>query len=67
VEALIRQISAPVRWEDVMQRLVVEGVTAFVEVGPGTVLSGLAKKAARDARVLNVAEPKDLTAVEALS
>ena len=67
VEALIRQISAPVRWDDVMRRLVTEGVTAFVEVGPGTVLAGLAKKVARDATVLNVAEPRDLAAVEALS
>jgi [acyl-carrier-protein] S-malonyltransferase len=67
IEALVAQISAPVRWDDVMRRLVVEGVTAFVEVGPGTVLAGLAKKAARQAVVLNVAEPADLAAVEALS
>jgi [acyl-carrier-protein] S-malonyltransferase len=67
VDALIRQISAPVRWDDVIQRLVAEGATAFVEVGPGKVLAGLAKKAAGDATVLNVAEPDDLAAVEALS
>jgi [acyl-carrier-protein] S-malonyltransferase len=67
IEALVAQISAPVRWDDVMRRLVAEGVTTFVEVGPGTVLSGLAKKAAREALVLNVAEPADLAAVEALS
>jgi [acyl-carrier-protein] S-malonyltransferase len=67
IDALIRQISAPVRWDDVMRRLVAEGATAFVEVGPGVVLSGLAKKAARDATVLNVATPNDLAAVEALS
>jgi [acyl-carrier-protein] S-malonyltransferase len=67
VDALIRQISAPVRWDDVMRRLVAEGAKAFVEVGPGKVLAGLAKKAAADATVLNVAEPDDLPAVEALS
>jgi len=67
IAALIDQIAAPVLWEDVMRRLVAEGVTTFIEVGPGTVLSGLAKKAARDAVVLNVAEPADLAAVEALS
>ncbi len=67
VDALIRQISAPVRWDDVMRRLVAEGAKAFVEVGPGKVLAGLAKKAAGDATVLNVAEPDDLPAVEALS
>jgi [acyl-carrier-protein] S-malonyltransferase len=67
IEALVRQISLPVRWEDVMRRLVAEGVTVFVEVGPGAVLSGLARKVVRDAVVLNVAEPADLAAVEALS
>jgi [acyl-carrier-protein] S-malonyltransferase len=67
IEALVEQISAPVRWHDVMRRLVAEGVTTFVEVGPGTVLAGLARKAAQDAVVLNVAEPRDLAAVEALS
>ena len=33
--------NAPVRWEDVVRRLASEGVTTYVEVGPGTVLSGL--------------------------
>lgn len=66
IEALVRQISAPVRWDDVMRRMVADGVTAFVEVGPGAVLSGLAKKAARDATVLKFESPEDLPAVEEL-
>jgi [acyl-carrier-protein] S-malonyltransferase len=65
IDALIRQVSAPVRWEDVMRRLVASGVTRFVEVGPGTVLSGLGRKAARDAQFANVESPADLAAVEA--
>ena len=44
VEALIRQVSSPVRWEDVVRRLVSEGVRTFVELGPGTVLAGLIRK-----------------------
>src|SRR5256885_9187989 len=40
IDALVRQISEPVRWEEVVQRLASEGVTTYVEVGPGTVLSG---------------------------
>jgi len=66
VEALIRQVSSPVRWESVIQRLASEGVTAYVEVGPGKVLSGLVKKIVRDATILNVEGPDDLSAVEAL-
>jgi len=66
IEALIRQVSSPVRWEAVVQRLASEGVTAYVEVGPGKVLSGLVKKIARDATILNVETPQDLAAVEQL-
>ena len=66
VEALIRQVSAPVLWEDVVARLASEGVRAYVEVGPGTVLSGLIRKIYREARVANLETPADLEAVERL-
>ena len=64
IDALVRQVSAPVRWEQVVQRLASEGVTHYVEVGPGTVLSGLVKKIHRDARIFNFAAPDDLAVVE---
>ena len=44
-----------------------EGVTAFVEVGPGTVLSGLIRKVARDATIVNLDQPAGLAAVEAIA
>ncbi len=66
IEALIRQVSAPVRWEDSVRRLASEGVTAYVEVGPGTVLSGLIRKVAREATVLNLEAPDQLAAIETL-
>ena len=66
IDALIRQIASPVRWEAVVRRLASEGVTAYVEVGPGVVLSGLVKKAMRDATILNLEGPDDLAGVEAL-
>jgi [acyl-carrier-protein] S-malonyltransferase len=66
VEALVAQISAPVRWEAVVRRLASEGVTTYVEVGPGTVLSGLVRKIHRDASIASFGTPDDLAAVEAL-
>ena len=66
IEALIQQVSAPVRWEDSVRRLASEGVTAYVEVGPGTVLSGLIRKIAREATILNLDAPDGLAAIEAL-
>jgi [acyl-carrier-protein] S-malonyltransferase len=66
IEALVRQVSAPVRWEDVMRRLASEGVRKYVEVGPGTVLTGLGRKILRDAAFSNIEDPSGLDAVAAL-
>lgn len=66
IEALIRQVSSPVRWEGVVRRLASEGVTHYVEVGPGKVLTGLVKKIAPGSTILNVEGPEDLPALEAL-
>jgi [acyl-carrier-protein] S-malonyltransferase len=65
IEALVRQVSSPVRWEAVVRRLASEGVTTYVEVGPGTVLSGLVRKIHREATVVNLGGPDDVAAVEA--
>jgi [acyl-carrier-protein] S-malonyltransferase len=66
VEALIRQVSSAVRWEDVVRRLASEGVTAYVEVGSGKVLSGLIRKIDRTAAVANVGTPDDMAGARAL-
>jgi [acyl-carrier-protein] S-malonyltransferase len=66
IAALIAQVSAPVRWEDVVRRLASEGVTTYVEVGPGTVLSGMVRKIHREATVASFSAPEDLAAIEAL-
>ena len=57
IEALVRQVSSPVRWEDVMRRLASEGVRKYVEVGPGTVLTGLGRKIVQDATFANIEDP----------
>jgi [acyl-carrier-protein] S-malonyltransferase len=59
-DGLVRQVSATVRWQESIEWLAAQGVTTFVEVGPGTVLSGLVKKIAKGATVLNVEDPASL-------
>jgi [acyl-carrier-protein] S-malonyltransferase len=54
IEALIRQVSSPVRWEQVVQRLVAEGARTFVELGPGSVLTGLIKKIDRSVTAIAI-------------
>jgi [acyl-carrier-protein] S-malonyltransferase len=65
IDALVRQVSAPVRWADVVQRLASEGITTYVEVGPGAVLSGLVRKILKDARVVQFGSPDDLGTIVA--
>lgn len=67
IDALVRQVAAPVLWERLVARLASEGVRAYVEVGPGTVLTGLVRKIHRDAAVLNFETPDQLAAVGALA
>ena len=59
-EALIRQVSMPVRWEESMRTLIDEGVNTFVEVGPGRVLTGLLRQIERSVATLNVEDEKSL-------
>ena len=66
IDALVKQVSAPVQWEAVVRRLVAAGTDTFVEVGPGKVLSGLIKKIDRQVRTGNVEDPDGLTRVEQL-
>jgi [acyl-carrier-protein] S-malonyltransferase len=60
--ALARQVTMPVRWEESMRMLLDEGVTTFVEVGPGRVLTGLMRQIERSVTTLNVEDEKSLAA-----
>ena len=59
-EALIRQVSMPVRWEESVRTLIEEGVNTFVEVGPGQVLTGLLRQIERSVAALNVEDQDSL-------
>jgi len=61
-DALIRQVTMPVRWEESMHELIEEGVNTFVEVGPGRVLTGLLRQIERSVATLNVEDEKSLAA-----
>lgn len=52
---LIAQLTAPVRWTQTVQNMVADGVTEFVELGPGAVLQGLIKKVNKEAVAESIA------------
>ena len=64
-DALVRQVSAPVRWVESMQLLIEQPVSTFVEAGPGKVLSGLMRQISRDVKTLNVEDAASLEATKA--
>src|ERR1700726_5298674 len=59
-DALIRQVTMPVRWEESVRELIEEGVNTFVEVGPSRVLTGLLRQIERSVGTLNVEDEKSL-------
>jgi [acyl-carrier-protein] S-malonyltransferase len=59
-DALIRQVTGAVRWTQSMQLLIAEGVTTFIEVGPGKVLSGLLRQIDRSQKCAQVEDPTSL-------
>jgi [acyl-carrier-protein] S-malonyltransferase len=60
-DALIRQVTGSVKWDQSMRQLIANGVEAFVEVGPGKVLRGLMRQIDRSKTCLNVEDEASLT------
>ncbi|MDP9132925.1 MAG: ACP S-malonyltransferase [Nitrospirota bacterium] len=60
--SLVRQLPSSVRWEESVQAMARLGVPTFVEIGPGTVLTGLVKRILPGAATVNVYDPKSLEA-----
>ena len=59
---LVEQVCASVRWEESMRALLAQGYTRFIELGPGTALSGFMKRIDKTATMLNVADVASLEA-----
>ena len=57
---LSAQLASPVRWKQCLQALAMQGVTEFAELGPGGVLTGMAKRSVDGARTISIATPDDL-------
>jgi len=61
-DLLVKQLYSPVRWEESVKTMIENGVTTFIEVGPGKVLTGLVKKIDRSATIHNVFDLESLQA-----
>jgi [acyl-carrier-protein] S-malonyltransferase len=63
--SLVRQLPSSVLWEDSMKAMAAMGVKTFIEVGPGSVLTGLNKRIVPEAVTMNVNDPKSLESTRA--
>lgn len=64
-DALVRQVSSPVRWLESVELLIKRGVDTFVEVGPGKVLTGVMRQISREVRCFNVEDAASLKSASA--
>lgn len=59
-DSLIKQIVSPVRWVETIEYMKSKNVSAFIEIGPGTVLSGLIKKVDKNLKIYNIDKVQDI-------
>ncbi len=55
-DELLSQLCAPVRWQSTIEYMAAHGVNEYVEIGPGRVLTGLAKRISSDAKAVNLSD-----------
>jgi [acyl-carrier-protein] S-malonyltransferase len=61
-QELVAQVTSPVRWIDSVRYMVTQGISTFIEIGPGTVLTGLIKRIAPGVRLVNLCNVEDVRA-----
>ncbi len=61
---LVEQLTGPVKWTQAVRELVQQGVTTFVEIGPGQVLTGLLRRCDRSLRTVSVGDPESLAKLQ---
>ena len=66
-DALLKQLTAPVRWSETIQRMAADGATEFIEVGPGNVLQGLVKRIAPGVAVSGIEKSEQIEAFNAVN
>ena len=57
---MVEQVTSPVKWEACIRAMIADGVTRFIELGPGTALAGFMRRIDRGLEVLNVADNESL-------
>jgi len=65
-DLLSRQVASSVRWQQSVEKMIKDGVTTFIEIGPGKTLAGFMRKINKEVTVINIEKLKDLEKLDAL-
>lgn len=65
-ELLTKQVASSVRWQQSVELMIKDGVTTFIEIGPGRTLAGFMRKISRDVTVINIEKLEDLEKLDGL-
>lgn len=65
-DLLAKQVASSVRWQQSVEKMIADGVTTFVEIGPGKTLAGFMRKINKDVTVINIEKVEDLEKLGAL-
>ena len=63
-ELLVSQVVSKVRWREIVENMIKDGFTRFIEIGPGKVLTNLVKRISKDVEVYSVSKIEDLEALK---
>ena len=64
IKALLsKQIESPVRWVSIVQNMIESGVDTFIEIGPGSTLTGLIKRISKDVRTYNISDAESISKI----
>ncbi|WP_312370990.1 ACP S-malonyltransferase [Lachnoclostridium sp.] len=66
IDSLSAQVSSSVRWQQSVEKMIANGITIFVEIGPGKTLSSFVKKIDRTMQVINIEKIEDLDKLDVL-
>ena len=60
-ETMVDQVTSPVKWEACIRAMIADGITRFIELGPGSALTGFMRRIDREVEILNVGDVDSLT------
>jgi [acyl-carrier-protein] S-malonyltransferase len=58
---MVDQVTSPVKWEACVRAMIADGITRFIELGPGSALTGFMRRIDREVEILSISDVDSLT------